>query len=124
MKLCVWLILIFIIYYLLGRFVYPALLPVSWRPRHRGGKFKQATALQTKTPPQVGQLPPTFDWRHKLAFDVPSQGACGACWALVPTIALQKRFELANRSVPPLSAQYLLDCEQYCSDSLNIESCD
>lgn len=122
----VWkILLVFLLLYLLfGRFVYPALLPVSWRPRHRGGKFKQATTLQTKTPPQMMQLPPTFDWRHKLQFEVPSQGACGACWALVPTIALQKRFELLGQSIPPLSAQYLLDCEQYCSDISNVESCD
>jgi C1A family cysteine protease len=123
-KICGYLIILFLVYLFLGRFVFPWLFPVSWRPRHRGGKFKQAVTLPTRAPAPGPNLPSSFDWRSKLSFDVPSQGACGACFAFAPVIALQKRFELAGRPAPALSAQHILDCEQYCSDASNIESCD
>jgi C1A family cysteine protease len=76
-------------------------------------------------PTPASQLPDAFDWReHGMHFDVPNQGTCGACWAWTAVIPLQHRFALAGNRVPALSAQYLLDCQAFCDNLLDPDSCD
>ncbi len=70
--------------------------------------------------PQQQQTPERFDWReHGMHPDVPDAGNCGACYiyaALIP-------FQLRN-NLPPLSANYLLRCQAYCSPGVCDDGCD
>jgi len=61
------------------------------------------------------KLASAVDWRNNLAKSsswVRNQGACGSCWAVAATGALEMHAEQAHGSVKRLSHQQLVDCVQ------------
>lgn len=65
------------------------------------------------TPVFGAALPSSFDWSAKGAVTpVYNQGQCGSCWAFSTTEEIESMWFLAGNSLPTLSMQQIVDCDQ------------
>lgn len=94
----------------------------SLQPLHRvNDRIINVHAARIHQWPESLELPPRFDWRDKMQLQAPlSQGSCGSCWAVALTGMLRDRGNIFRTqqgqpaNLPPLSAQYMLDCSRAC----------
>jgi cathepsin F len=57
--------------------------------------------------------PTTFDWRSKGAVTpIKDQGQCGSCWAFSATENIESVTKVANRGLPVLGPQQIVDCDK------------
>lgn len=70
-----------------------------------------AESVFEQAAPSVEQAPLSVDWRQKLHSSprVKEQGACGSCWAVAATSAIETRAELLGHA-QELSYEQLVDC--------------
>lgn len=96
-------------------------------PTRGSDDFRQARPLPIARYRQsdLENLPETWDWREKgMPVHISEQYECGSCWAFAAVSCLQERLWLATGQDVKLSAQYLVNCEVYCQNILDISTCD
>jgi len=58
-------------------------------------------------------VPSTFDWNNKAGIVTPvkNQEQCGSCWAFSATETIESTWAVANRNLPILGPQQIVDCD-------------
>jgi len=61
----------------------------------------------------IQELPDSFEWNTQGAVTpVKDQAQCGSCWAFSATEAIEAQWFLSKKSLPVLSPQQIVDCDQ------------
>ncbi|KAF9596257.1 hypothetical protein IFM89_008420 [Coptis chinensis] len=77
----------------------------------RSSSYKSASSSKEIT---AEKLPSSVDWRERGAVtSVKDQRTCGACWAFAATAAVEGINKIVTGNLSELSAQVLLDCDNY-----------